>query len=164
MASPGEDFGWRVHGALDFWTGRVDTKASIALAIEGATFGFVVSLSDDNRRFDRLSGLANTTFVAGLVLLLAALLLSALVVMPRLRRRQSRSDWHGQMIYFGHLRHWDTAALKQALDENAPATDQLAAQLVVMSKIAWRKHAQLQLSLLLFLAADFCLITAGATA
>src|SRR3954454_8490903 len=41
----GLDFAWRVHGALDAWTGKVDTKASITLAIESAVLGFVLTLS-----------------------------------------------------------------------------------------------------------------------
>jgi hypothetical protein len=156
----GLDFGWRVHGALDAWTGKVDTKASIALALESAIFGFVVSRTDDGRQFDALSGVNECWFYGGLVLVLAAALFALAAVMPQLNRRQSRQQWRSNMIYFGHLRHWDPADLQKALVVDLPQEEQLARQLVAMSKIAWRKHAALQYSLWALLLGVSCLLLA----
>lgn len=155
------EFAWRVHAALDSWTGKVDAKASITLAIEGAALGFVVSLSDKGRRFTDLHGLSLYLFTAGLVLLLAALVAAALVVMPQLSRRQTRQEWRTNMIYFGHLRHWDPEELARAITSRPPIDKLLARQLVVMSKIAWRKHSQLQLSIILLIMSSACLVLAG---
>lgn len=148
----GTEFAWRVHSALDAWTGKVDTKASIALAIEAAVFGFVVTLTKRGEQFASLHGFDHALFVVGAGLLLVAILLSLLVVMPQLNRRQSNRIWKSNMIYFGHLRHWDPEQLAQALHKEQPYGEQLARQLVNMSKIAWRKHSLLQGSLLFLVA------------
>ena len=158
------EFAWRVHTALDSWTGKVDTKASIALAIEGAALGFVVSLSDKGRRFANLHGAPLRWFDIGLILLLTSMLSAALVVMPQLRRRKSRREWRTNMIYFGHLRHWDPDALAHALQTNPQTEHQLSRQLVTMSQVAWRKHARLQWSIVLLVLAAVCLVLAAVTA
>jgi hypothetical protein len=150
-----------VHSALDSWTGKVDTKASIALAIEGAALGYVISLSDKNRRFASLRGAESWYYGVGVALLLASLLCAALVVMPQLNRRRSRKEWRDNMIYFGHLRHWDADDLAQALSSARPDEKQLARQLVAMSRIAWRKHSRLQASVALLILASGCLLIAG---
>lgn len=155
------EFAWRVHTALDSWTGKVDTKASIALALEGAALGFVVSLSEEGQRFADLHGAPSHWFQAGLVLLFGALLSAALVVMPQLKRRKSRREWQGNMIYFGHLRHWDPDELAEALKHNQQNEKQLARQLVAMSQVAWRKHSRLQVSLVLFILSSASLVVAG---
>ena len=144
------EFGWRVHGALDAWTGKVDTKASIALAIESAAFAFAVSLTKTGERFYSLSGGDLTWLRIGLVALLLSILLSVFVVFPQLNRAKSKKNWRSNTIYFGHLRHWDAADLSSVLGRDEPQRDQLATQLVAMSKIAWRKHSALQASLLAF--------------
>jgi len=145
------DFAWRVHTALDSWTGKVDAKASITLAIESAILGFVISLSKKGERFAGLSGASEHWYNAGLVCLLAAVLCALLVVFPQLKRRKSKREWHGNMIYFGHLRHWDPDDLAMALKSKRADEKQLARQLVTMSEIAWRKHARLQWSIAFFL-------------
>jgi hypothetical protein len=143
----GLDFGWRVHGALDSWTGKVDTKASITLAIESATLGFVLTLSKKGERLADLDGLSSVSYHVGIGCLLAAVLFALLVVMPQLKRRQAKRDWRKGMIYFGHVRHWDPGELAGALKSEQVYEAQLATQLVAMSKIAWRKHALLQWSI-----------------
>lgn len=155
MSNDGDprDFAWRVHGALDTWTGRVDTKASIVLAVESAAFAFVVTQSDPGKRFNDLHGAAYWFYLVGIVALLAAILLALRVVMPQLKRRQSAKTWRKNMIYFGHLRHWDPDDLARALERGAQPEAQLARQLVAMSTIAWKKHARLQWSLGLLVAA-----------
>jgi hypothetical protein len=143
----GLDFGWRVHTALDSWTGKVDTKASITLAIESAILGFVITLSKKGERLAGLEGWSDSWYQIGIACLVAAVLFALLVVFPQLRRRQSKREWHSHMIYFGHLRHWEAGNLAAALKSKRTDEKQLAAQLVTMSQIAWRKHARLQWSI-----------------
>jgi hypothetical protein len=156
--SDGLEFGWRVHGALDSWTGKVDTKASIALAIESAAFGFVVTLSRKGERFAHLAGSSRTWYDIGLGFVLFAVLMSLAVVLPQLNRRASRKNWRDNMIYFGHLRRWRPDDLARALLDERLDEQQLARQLVAMSKIAWRKHAWLQWSLVSLVLGATCLI------
>lgn len=150
-AMNGEEYAWRVHAALDSWTGKVDTKASIALAIEGAAFGFALSQSREGEALASLDGWHETLYYIGLGFVLLSIGCALLTVFPRLRRRASgrRSEWRKNTIYFGHLRHWDPAELARELEgDNLPHGTQLATQLVSMAKVAWRKHAWLQGSLL----------------
>jgi hypothetical protein len=148
---PGNEFAWKVHDALDSWTGKVDTKASIALAIEAANQG----------RLSGLHGYHADLVHVGLVFLGASVLASLAVVMPQLSRRKARRNWSTNTIYFGHLRRWDPNKLAQALSSGTLTTDQLARQLVEMSKIAWRKHAWLQWSLGFLLFGVALLVWAG---
>jgi hypothetical protein len=152
------DFGWRVHGLLDNWTGKVDSKASITLALESATFAFVVTQTRAGREFADLCGTGQLLFQVSLALLLASIMLSLLVVMPQLNRRQSKREWRSNTIYFGHLRHWAPDDLAKRLGDTETHPDQLARQLVAMSKIAWRKHLWLQTSLALLVAGVTLLI------
>ena len=97
-----------------------------------------------------------------MAVLAASIVLSLLVVLPQLGRLRAGREWRSNMIYFGHLRHWDPAELATALEGPTHSTDQLARQLVTMSKIAWRKHSWLQYSLLLLVASSLLLVVAGA--
>ncbi len=155
------NFAWKVHDALDSWTGKVDTKASIALAIEAAIAGFVITLSTNRGRLSELHGYHADLEHVGLVFLAASVLASLGVVMPQLSRRKARRNWSENMIYFGHLRRWDASKLAQALSSENPTTDQLARQLVEMSKITWRKHAWLQWSLWFLFLGSALLVWAG---
>lgn len=154
----GLEFAWRVHAALDSWTGKVDTKASIALAIESAVFGFVVTLSGKNGRLTSLNGSRLDWYRVGLGFLLFSILASLAVVLPQLNRWKSCRNWRGNMVYFGHLRHWDPKKLAKALVQDQPYEEQLARQLVAMSKIAWRKHSWLQWSLCSLVIGSACLL------
>jgi hypothetical protein len=142
----GLDFAWRVHAALDSWTGKVDTKASITVAIESASLGFVLTLSKKGERLSGLHGLSEVLYKIGVCSLVGALVFALFVVMPQLKRRQARRNWHRGMIYFGHLRHWDPTELASRLKSRQDYEVHLADQLVVMSKVVWRKHARLQWS------------------
>lgn len=152
----GRDFAWRVHGALDSWTAKVDTKASIILAIESAILGFILTLSKKGERLASLDGVSETAYHLAIGALVVAVLFALLVVMPQLRRRQAKKNWHKGMVYFGHLRHWDPADLATALKGDRVDEAQLADQLVAMAKIAWKKHARLQWSV--------CFLIIGAAA
>jgi hypothetical protein len=162
-AGGGIEFAWRVHGALDSWTGKVDTKASIALAIESAMFGFAVTLSRENGPFAGLHGRGQAGYYIGLGLILVAVFFALLVVVPQLNRRKSKKGWEGNMIYFGHLRHWDPDELCHALSKQRDDEGQLARQLVAMAKIAWRKHSLLQISLVVLVLAIVDLVAVAAT-
>lgn len=158
----GDEFAWNVHDALDSWTGKVDTKASITLAIEAAIAGFVITLSANRGRLSGLHGYHADLEHVGLGFLGASVLASLFVVLPQLSRRKARKNWSTNMIYFGHLRRWDPNKLARALSSGeVPTTDQLARQLVQMSKIAWRKHAWLQWSLGFLLLGAALLVWAG---
>jgi len=156
-----DDFAWKVHEALDSWTAKVDTKASIALAIEAAIAGFVITLSTSHGRLGGLHGFHADLEHGGLLLLAASVLASLATVMPQLGRRKAKRDWSSNIIYFGHLRRWDPADLAANLSSGNTTTDQLARQLVEMSKICWRKHAWLQWSLFALLVSSVLLLWAG---
>jgi hypothetical protein len=156
----GLDFAWRVHGALDSWTGKVDSKASIILAIESAALGFILTLSKKGERLASLDGASETAYRLAIGALVLAVLFALLVVMPQLRRRQAKKNWRKGMVYFGHLRHWDPVNLAKALQTNQVYESQLAHQLVTMSEIAWKKHARLQWSVGFLIAGAACLIFA----
>ena len=159
--SDGLQFAWRVHAALDSWTAKVDTKASISLAIETAVLGFIISLSGSEGPLSHLRGTDLALYRVGLTLIGVAVLLVLAVVFPQLNRRGARRDWKNKMIYFGHLRHWDVGILTKALQEESPRYEQLAAQLVQMSKIAWRKHVWLQWSLSVLVLGGLCVAITG---
>ena len=147
------DFAWRVHSALDTWTTKVDNKASIVLAIEAATLGLVVTLSRKGGPLSELHGTPHTKFLWGMIALGLGTFFAALAVFPQLRRIRASREWQRGFIYFGHLRHWDSAKLATHLERLDPKASlaALSNQHVVMAKIAWRKHVWLQVSMLLSL-------------
>ena len=166
-SAPDQDYAWRVHAALDAWTGKVDTKASIALAIESAIVGFALSQSDEGKALAGLEEASRTWFHIGLGLLVVSIACALWVVFPRLRRGKANDEkeWRQNTIYFGHLRHWDPKELASTLGEGKlPQEEQLAQQLVTMSQIAWSKHAWLQGSLVALALGACCLLGVAAFA
>jgi len=157
----GADFAWKVHDALDSWTAKVDTKASIVLAIEAALAGFVITLSNKGDRLAGLHGYRVDLDRIGLGFLVASVLFSLAIVWPQLGRRKAKRNWSSNMIYFGHLRRWDPDKLASELAEGVPNVSQLALQLVTMSKVNWRKHVWLQWSLLCLVVGSGLLAWAG---
>lgn len=160
-ADGGLDFAWRVHSALDSWTGKVDTKASIVLAIETAILGFIISLSSKDGPLSALQGDDLRSFRTGLVFIGLGILLALAVVVPQLGRRKAKKAWQQNTVYFGHLRRWDVDKLAKALTDDTPRHRQMAEQLVQMSKIAWRKHVWLQWSLASLLVGAICIAWVG---
>ena len=158
----GIEYGWRVHGALDSWTAKVDTKASISLAIESATVGFVLTLTRQGERLHDLHGFSDALAKVGLASLLLAVGAAVIVVMPQLDRKNAKTPevWKKNMVFFGHLRHWSVDELAVKLSHHQDEERQLARQLVVMSQIAWRKHARLQWSLGFYVAGSMLLVLA----
>lgn len=140
---------WKIHGALVDWTGKVDTKAAFAFALESAGIGLVITLSAKDRIFATLYGpLQNVTYYAGGISLVLAAACAMWVVIPRLRMWHVGKEWPDNFIYFGHVKFWEPPALMQKLKD----TDMLpvvSKQLVSMSKIAWQKHILVKLSMVL---------------
>lgn len=143
------DDAWKIHDAVVSWTSNVDSKASFALAIESGVVAGVIALAGDNRRLSHLSDCwAEAAFWVGVACFVAALLLVVGVVTPQIRSSETEAEWPDRFIFFGHLRHWAEADLARALQER-DILPVLSHQLVVMSKIAWRKHRLLQGSMVL---------------
>ena len=146
------DDAWKIHDAVVSWTSNVDTKASFALAIESGVVAGVIALAGDNRRLSHLSGCwAEAAFWIGVASLVAGLLLVAGVVTPQIRSSATEAEWPQRFIFFGHLRHWSEDELTRALKDR-DIMPILSHQLIVMSKIAWRKHRLLQGSMVLAIA------------
>ena len=144
------DFAWRVHDALNDWTGKVDFKASIVLALETGLAAVMVPVAAGGGPLHGLTGSREGLFITGLVLLAIAVFCSMLVVTPQLDRWKSRRSgdrWKTNTIYFGHLRHWTVDELEVHLQTRVDNLRQLAQQQIAMSKIAWRKHAYMQYSM-----------------
>jgi hypothetical protein len=141
-----------VHSALDAWTAKVDTKASIALGLEGAVLAFALTQSQKGKSLAGLEGLASVIYHVGVGLVVVSVAFALWVVFPQLRRWATRlkgNEWQSNTIYFGHLRHWDVDELTKHLEDGElPHKKQLAAQMVCMSTINWKKHKRLQWSLL----------------
>jgi Family of unknown function (DUF5706) len=147
-----EAFAWRVHEALQDWTAKVDTKASIVMSLETALLSGIVAFSGSRTSVYPVGWALSHH--CGLVLLLASIVIAGAVVFPQLRRRDSVKSWQNQIIYFGHLRKWEPAVLAEAIAgrESNVSLGMLSDQLVTMSRIAWRKHVLVQWSLLVALA------------
>jgi hypothetical protein len=146
VTADARDTAWRIHAAIVDWTGKVDAKASFALAIESAALAGIVTLTGSGRRLDGLAGWEVGLFWTGITILLAAVLSSITVVAPRLRSTKLPSEWQNNYVYFGHLMHWDAEDLQKAFEEGDPLPV-VTRNIVAMSKIAWSKHRRLQVSL-----------------
>src|SRR3712207_62647 len=72
---------------------------------------------------------------------------SALLVKPRVRRRDMADEWRDNFVFFGHRQSWRPEDLEAALAERS-VLPVLTRQLVNMSKIAWRKHLLVEVSML----------------
>lgn len=138
---------WRIHAAQVDWTGKVDSKASFALAIESAVMAGIISLTGDERRLAHLENAWEQAFFwLGVSALVVALVTVAWVVRPRLRSWRLHDEIENNFIYFGHLRKWQPEDLENAL-ANTELLPVLTRQIVAMSKIAWLKHRLLQVSM-----------------
>jgi pycsar effector protein len=144
------EFAWRVHGALENWTAKVDMKASILLAFQGGAFIFATTsreivLGTADRR-------PLVTAALGVVLLVSSMAAAAAAILPALgSARQHRLDRTREWIYFGHVRLWDATELAARLARLSERDEvqALSAQLVRMSRLNWRKHRLLQASVVL---------------
>jgi hypothetical protein len=143
-------FAWRVHEAQESWIGKIDVKASVVLALEGALA--LLALTSDPLR-DLLQGShiwARPLGFVGIGFLLVGIVCGGAAVWPFTGSvRRLRTDAPQNLIYFGHLRHLSSDKLVDGLSGLAPASelDMLARQIVATSRINWWKHRMIQASL-----------------
>ena len=138
---------WRIHAALVDWTGKVDSKASFTLTIQSAVLAGIVTLTGTGHHLHGLRGATvDGFFWVGIAVLILGVLASASVVAPRVRRNKMGEEWRQNFIFFGHLKDWEPDDLTAALSQR-DILPVLSRQLVVMSKIAWQKHEQVQISM-----------------
>ena len=132
---------WEVYRSHADWIGKVDTKASILLALQGVLLGVVISLTDTGKPFACLRDWWDwVLFVGGIAVLLVAAVMSVLVIAPRVRVRRHQPDRKAMedYTYFGHSRWWDPQPL--AAELRKPALGILARQIRILGQVAWRKH------------------------
>ncbi|MEU3418626.1 Pycsar system effector family protein [Streptomyces murinus] len=136
---------WKVHDAVMDWTGKVDAKAAFALTLESAILAGVAAVAASDHRFARQGGAVGVLLWLGVALLVAGTALAVLVVTPRVRSKHVAAEASTNFVFFGHLQHWTPQDLEQALESQDPLP-MLSRQLVVTSKIAWRKHVYVKWS------------------
>lgn len=146
-----DELAWRVHETAKGWISQVDAKSAAALAIEAASLGFALVLVTNADTLAQLTPFARWLVGAGLALLFGSVMLSMLVLMPRIKLRE-RTPARPGYLYFGHLRHWKKGDLAETLARNHVSDGQIAEQVIALSKIAWRKHVLFQWSLYLLFA------------
>lgn len=155
------DSAWKIHAAVADWTGRVDAKASYALAAESAAIGVVLKLREAPGPYSGLpDGPAEWLYWAGIACLSAAILCALLVVRPRLRARHLRAEASENFLYFGHLRYWEPDALQRKLTDQSMLAP-LCTNIINASKVAWVKHRCVQASLTLTVPASGFLVAAA---
>src|SRR5262245_61596241 len=102
-------FAWQVHGALEAWGARVDVKVSILLAYQGGGFVLGVTSADLVRARTHVW---STVLATALCVLLLAMGVGAAAMVPVLgSSRRLRREYAANLIYFGHLRMWNTNSL-----------------------------------------------------
>jgi len=141
------DAAWHILEAQLDWSGKVDNKASFALALESAILAGLVTLSQTGHTLVT-SGSASvrTAYHLGIAFLVLGAVAAVTVVFPRLWGTKVNPDWHSSYIYFGHLRKWKPKDLATQLSKRE-LLDVLTRQLVSMSKVTWWKHVRVQISL-----------------
>jgi hypothetical protein len=148
------DFAWRAHTALENWTGKLDTKASIFFTVNVAGLAALLALrTQADGRLSQLHGWHEALADSGILLCGFAVVMAAAAVFPRLGRTKDHRTQR-DIIYFGHLRHQtpdDVARQIMMLTEQSQA-EQLSRQLIVMAKANWAKHRLVQAALLTSLA------------
>lgn len=152
---------WKIHQAQGDWTNRVDAKAAFAFTIESAALATAVTLTSGDNLFSTLTNpCALVLFLLGIGLLILGAVLAALVVIPRLREKDSADEASDNFIYFGHARSWEENQLNAALLTH-DILPQLSRQIVVMAKIAWVKHQRVKWSFISALVGILFLVLAG---
>jgi hypothetical protein len=155
------DFAWQVHAAMESSTSRADLKASVLLALQGGAI--VVASTSQVVGADATSSGRAMVFAVGTAVLIVAMCLAAAALMPALGSpRRQRREHRRNIVYFGHIRMWPGDQLIRRLvaltDDEKVAM--VAAQLAVLSRLNWRKHRLLQLSVVLTMLAFLGLVTA----
>jgi hypothetical protein len=138
------DVAWRAHVAQENWATKVDTKASIFLALDGVVIGVTLAARAQKGSFiDVLGGWRAGLLVAALVTCFVAALIAAVAISPVLGRPRNRGT-----IYFGDLRrrHADDLAAQLATMTVQNQISQVSEQLVAMARITWLKHRLMQVA------------------
>jgi hypothetical protein len=148
---------WKLQTGLNESTGKADTKASFALAIQSTVLALVGILTQGKPNPPSLEhGPSLVLLWAGVVFLACGACCAAAAVSPNLRKERRGPRPDDDFLFFGHLRQWDPTALKTALQEK-DILPQLSRQIVVMSEIAWAKHRRVQWSFALAAAGSLAL-------
>ena len=145
------EFAWKVHAAQEVWTAKVDGKAAIVLSLETAVLAALFAVESPRLLLGRLVGWRSALADTGVGLHVIAVTLAAAAVIPLMgRTREHKAERDGNAIYFGHLRHWRHDRLYERLRHLSPDDElqQLSRQLVALSRRNWRKHRNLQISML----------------
>ncbi|MER6047716.1 DUF5706 domain-containing protein (plasmid) [Streptomyces sp. BHT-5-2] len=148
MAADPLETAWRIQAALADWTGKADTKASIALSVQSTVLALVGVLATSGHGAAARSAPGQALLWAGGCILLCGALLAAAAVAPNLRLERRGPGPDDDYLFFGHLRHFEPEALEAAL-RSGSALSALSRQIVVMSEIAWTKHRRVQFSFVL---------------
>jgi hypothetical protein len=139
-------------------------KASILLAAEGGLVAVMASMPDLLATAAKHSGWQIMIWVSALVLLLAAIIAAAAAILPVLgSSRRHRRESGDHLVYFGHLRLGPPSILAARIAQLTPDQEaqMLSRQLVVLSRLNWRKHRYVQTSAVLGVAALLALIVAA---
>ncbi|MEU2608034.1 Pycsar system effector family protein [Streptomyces albus] len=156
MAPDALETAWKLQAGLADSTGKADTKASFALAIQSTALALLGILTSAGRNPGNPQHGASLIFLwVGALLLVFGACCAAAAVSPNLRKERRGPQPDDDFLFFGHLRHWDPAALEAAMKDK-DLLPQLSRQIVVMSEIAWTKHRRVQWS--------FALAAAGSAA
>ncbi|MEU5418719.1 Pycsar system effector family protein [Streptomyces sp. NPDC020799] len=150
MATDPLETAWKIQSGLNDSTGKADTKASFALAIQSTVLALlgVLANADEGLLSKPRSSPSSAFLWAGVVLLACGAGFAAAAVSPNLRKERRGPQPDDDFLFFGHLRCWDPTALERALKEK-DLLPQLSRQIVVMSEIAWTKHRRVQWSFVL---------------
>jgi Family of unknown function (DUF5706) len=143
------EFAWKAHAAIQGWTAGVDTKASIVLVIETAIAAAgATALITSGGELSETAGLQLGLSIAAVTSLVLSVACALWVVFPRLNYRSLNKPG---FIYFGQLAQRTPGEIVTALSafSDTDELSQLADQLAVTSRIAWRKHVWLQRSIAL---------------
>jgi len=143
------DIAWRTHSAQENWTGKVDTKASIFLALDTAVLGAIVAARTQREGALRtLDGWQTGLLWTAIAMCFIGAVLAAMVVFPLLGRSTSSGRPSGT-IYFGDLRRWEPDDLAERLAELTAEEQfhQVSRQLVAMARVVWLKHRIMQVAL-----------------
>lgn len=147
-----EQRAWEIYRSHAEWIARVDVKASVLLALQGVTLGFVIALTDGDGPLAAIKvwwGWPALTL--SVLLLLTAILFAVLVIAPRVRTKKPSRKAMTDYTYFGHTRWWKPVDLEAELRESALPI--LSRQITILGEIAWRKHLWAMWSTWVFVAA-----------
>ncbi|WP_130440771.1 Pycsar system effector family protein [Streptomyces sp. BK239] len=137
---------WKLQAGLADSTGKADAKASFALAIQSTALVLLGALTSSGERpGNPKNGISLILLWAGAALLVCGACCAAAAVSPNLRKERRGPQPDDDVLFFGHLRHWDPTELEVAL-KSKDLLPNLSRQIVVMSEIAWTKHRRVQWS------------------